>query len=329
MERPAIAVTSNRGNIIMTQKAPRIAIMGTGGVGGYFGAKLATAGYPVTFIARGAHLAAIQEKGLQILSSKGNLLVTHANITNDPAAVGPIDYVFFCVKLYDTESAGNAIRPMIGPKTGVISLQNGVDSEDRLIPILGREHVMGGAAYIAAAIEAPGIIRQKGLFTRMVFGELDGGRSPRAKALLAACLAADIDAVLETDIDRVVWTKFVLLSAFSGIASIARAPIGILRSDTDSMRLLTDAMHETAAVGRACGVALDANVVEKHLAQIPKLDQGMKPSLLHDLEHGARLEIASLSGTVARLGIEMGVDTPIHRTIYAALKHLEGGTAKN
>ena len=205
----------------MSQDMPRIAIMGTGGVGGYFGARLAAAGYPVTFIARGAHLTAIQKKGLQILSSKGDVLVKPANITDDPATVGPVDYVFFCVKLYDTESAGDVIRPMIGPETAVISLQNGVDSEDRLIALLGREHVMGGSAYIATAIEAPGVIRQKGPFTRMVFGELDGRRSSRAEALLAACLAADIDAVLETDIDKVLWTKFVLLSAFSGVASIA------------------------------------------------------------------------------------------------------------
>lgn len=311
----------------MSQDTPKIVFMGAGGVGGYFGAKLAAAGNPVTFIARGAHLAAIREKGLQVLGSKGDILIHPANATDDPASVGPVDYVFFCVKLYDTESAGQAIRSMIGPDTAVISLQNGVDSEDRLIPIIGREHVMGGSAYIATAIEAPGVIRQKGPFTRMVFGELDGQRSPRAERLLAACLGADVDAVLESDIDKTLWTKFVLLSAFSGVASIARAPIGILREDPDSLRLLTDAMNETAAVGRARGVALDPDVVDKHLQHIPKLDPGMKPSLLHDLEHGARLEVASLSGTVARLGTEAGVDTPVHRAIFAALKHLEGGAA--
>ena len=303
----------------------KFAIMGSGGIGGYFGARLAQAGNDVTFIARGAHLAAIRQNGLRVLSPLGEAHIQGVRATDDPATIGVQDVVLFCVKLYDTEEAGAAIKPLVGKDTAVLSLQNGVDSVARLAPILGDAHLMGGAAYIAVAIESPGVIRHTGNSHRIVFGQMDGRRSQRAEALLAALGGAGIDAHLVTDIESQLWAKFVLLTAFSAATALARLPLGPLRDDADSRALIESAMGETAAVGRARGVALAPDLVAGHMARLDAVSPTMKPSLLFDLERGGRLEVASLSGAVARMGAELAVETPFHRTAYSILKHYEAG----
>lgn len=309
--------------------APSFAVMGAGGVGGYFGARLAAAGCEVSFIARGAHLAALREKGLEVRSPLGDVTVHPVRATDDPAEIGPVDVVLFTVKLYDTESAGAAVRPLIGDDTAVVSLQNGVDAEERLAAILGPEHVMGGVAGIAAVIEEPGVIRHGGTFAWLQFGELDGRRSARAEALLAACQAAGIDAELSEHIERHIWRKFVFLAALSAVTCLARLPMGALQADPDARALVRDAMSEVARVAEAKGVDLGADIVDVTLGLFDGLPAGMKTSMQQDLERGNRLEVDSLSGAVVRMGAELGIDVPVHRTAYAVLKlHAEGRGAE-
>ena len=209
----------------------RIAVVGAGGVGGGFGAALAKAGADVTFIARGAHLAAMKSAGLKVQGGRGDTHLVPTHATDDPAAIGTVDIVLFCVKLWDVESAGLAIKPLVGPATGVIPLQNGIDAAERLIPILGDNAVMGGVAQISASITAPGTITQVGTFMRMIFGEFDGKRSKRAEDFLALCQKAGFDAVLSEQILTDLWMKFVLLATNASITALARQPIGKLRDD--------------------------------------------------------------------------------------------------
>jgi 2-dehydropantoate 2-reductase len=299
----------------------KIAIMATGGVGGYFGARLAAAGQDVHFIARGAHLAALRANGLKLHSANGDLWLRPVAATDDPATIGAADIVLFAVKQYDTVTAAKAIAPLIGGVTGVISLQNGVDRTDPLRAILGGAHVMGGVAYITAAeVASPGVITHVGSVARLIFGERDGSISPRAERFLAACKQAGIDATLSTDVAKELWAKFALLSAFSGVSSVLRKPIGAIVSDRDTRRLLEDAMAETVAVAKANDVDLGADYIARQEALIGKMLPETKSSMQIDLEHHRRLELEWLSGAVARLGEEAGVPTPTHHFIYAALK---------
>ena len=240
----------------------RIAIVGTGGVGAGYGAALAKAGADVTFIARGAHLAAMKRDGLKVQSQRGDIHLVPTQATDNPAEIGKVDFVLFCVKLWDVESAGETIKPLIGPDTAVIPLQNGVDAADRLIPILGENAVMGGVAQISANIIASGVIQQVGTFMRMVFGELDGRSSPRGEAFLALCLKAGFDAKLSDAILTELWMKFILLAANASAVALARQPIGALRDDPDIRPVLLSAYREVMDVGRAYGVALPDNAVE-------------------------------------------------------------------
>ena len=304
----------------------RFAVMGSGGVGGYFGARLTEAGADVTFIARGEHLAAIRRDGLKVFSPRGDMHIQPAKAADDPAQVGPVDVVLFAVKLYDVESAGAAIAPMVSGDTVVLSLQNGVDAEERLVPVLGSGPVMGGTAYIFAAIEAPGVIRHGGPLAKIVAGEMDGSESARARTIVDALTDAGIEARLSDDITRDLWTKFVLLAAVSAVTTLARLPVGPLREDPETRAMLAAAMGEVAAVARARGVTLADDVIKTQLALVDGLNYEAKSSMLQDLERGGRLEVASLSGLVARQGRNLGVDTPFHRTAYAALKlHADGG----
>jgi len=303
----------------------RIAIMGSGGVGGYVGGRLAASGQDVTFIARGAHLAALQEQGLRIESARGDVTVQPAQATDDPAAVGPVDLVIFAVKLYDTEQAAAAIRPLIGPATGVVSLQNGVDSVGVLSAELGREHVIGGSAHIAAVIAAPGVIRHTGTMARFLFGELDGAQSERVAALSAALDKAGIDHQVSADIERDIWSKMVFLATFAGLTALIRLPIGPIRADPETRALYQEGLAEALAVARAKGIALPADFVAQTLARTDQLPFEMKSSLLNDLESGRRLELPWLSGAIARMGEEQGVPTPTHAFITTALKlHTDG-----
>ncbi len=306
----------------------KIAIMATGGVGGYFGARLAAAGEEVHFIARGAHLAALRANGLTLKSANGDLHLKPVAVTDDPATIGPADIVFFAVKQYDTETAAKLIVPLIGADTGVISLQNGMDDKERLPSILGHDHVMGGAAYITAAeVAAPGIITHVGKVARIIFGEFDGRSSPRAERFLAACKHAGIDAVRSSNIAKELWGKFLMLAAFSGVSSVTRMPAGPIMADPDTRRLLTDAIAETAAVARVKGIDLGADYVAQQTDYFARnVAPDAKASMLIDLEHGRRLELDWLSGAVARIGDQLGVSTPVHHFIYAALKLYAGGS---
>ncbi|MGN1286791.1 MAG: ketopantoate reductase family protein, partial [Bradyrhizobium sp.] len=243
----------------------RIAVVGAGGVGGGFGAALAHAGADVTFIARGAHLAAMRSEGLKVQGGRGESHLVPTQATDDPASVGPVDIVLFCVKLWDVESAGEHIKPMVGPDTAVIPLQNGIDAPDRLIPILGRNAVMGGVAQISASIIKPGVINQVGTFMRMIFGELDGRITPRGKALLEFCLKAGFDATLSEQINTELWMKFVGLATNAGMTAVTRQPIGRLRDDPDLRPLFVSACEEIIAIANASGIKLPPDPLAKVL----------------------------------------------------------------
>lgn len=303
----------------------KIAVMGSGGVGGYFGGRLAHAGCDVTFVARGAHLAALRERGLEIESPLGALHVPRVKATDDPGAIGKVDLVLFSVKLADTETAARAIEPLFGQDTGIVSFQNGVQKDDILRRHFGDEAVMGGVCYIAAAIGRPGVIRHTGTMQRLVFGEYDGRRSARAESLLAACTRAGINAEISGDIRRAIWEKFVFLVGLSGTTAAIRLPIGSVRGNTHSRALLYDLMAEAAAVGRAHGVALPEDYAQTRLAFCDGLPPEMTSSMHHDLERGKPLEVTWLAGGVVELGSAAGVATPANRAVHAILApHAQG-----
>jgi 2-dehydropantoate 2-reductase len=298
----------------------RIAVIGAGGVGGAFGAALAKSGADVTFVARGAHLAAIRQNGLRIEGGRGETVIKPAQATDDPAAIGPVDYVLFCVKLWDVESAGAHIKPIVGPTTAVIPLQNGIDAGERLTPILGQQAVMGGVAQISATIAEPGVIRQTGTFMRLIFGELEGGRSERGERFLAQCKEAGFDATHSEQMPTELWLKFITLATNSALTASTRTPIGKLREDPDFLELYGRAAAEVAAVGRAKGVALPGDVVEKAVAFTRNAPPAMMASMAHDLIRGGRIELPWLSGKVVALGRELGVPTPTHEVLNVVLK---------
>ena len=303
----------------------RIAIMGSGGVGGYFGAKLQKGGADVNFIARGAHLAAMRENGLTVESAHDPIRLPKVNATDDPKEIGPVDIVLFAVKLWDTESAAKSLLPIVGPETGIISLQNGVQKDDVLRQIFGAGAVMGGAAYMATTIGRPGVIVQTGHMQRLVFGEYDGKRSPRAEALLAAARAGGINAEIADDIRRALWEKYVFLVALSGATTSMRVPLGPIRANPRTRQFVLDLMHEAVAVGRAQGVALPEDFVEQRIPFFEGLPDTMTSSMHHDLQRGQRLEVQWLSGGVADMGAKLGVPTPANRAVYDILiLHADG-----
>ena len=303
----------------------KIGIMGSGGVGGYFGARLADAGNEVSFIARGAHLEAMAERGLAVFSPRGDIRLHPCVCTPDPADVGPVDVVLFATKLYDTESAGRLCAPFIGPDTAVISLLNGVESEDVLARILGAEHVVGGVARISAEIESPGVIRHHSDFASIEFGEMDGRESSRLERFRDAAREAKIDAEQRNNIRVAIWEKFILLASLSALTTLTRLPIGPIRANSASLELLHEAAREVGAVARANQVPLPDNAVEKVIHFLDKLPDHMKASMLLDLERGKRLELEWLSGTVCRLGRQTAVATPVHCLAYAALSPFAAG----
>lgn len=304
----------------------RIAVIGAGGVGGAFGAALAQAGADVTFVARGAHLAAMQKNGLRVEGGRGDTLISPCQATDDPASIGPVDIVMFCVKLWDVESAGERIKPLIGPDTAVITFQNGIDAPERLVPILGAGAVMGGVAQISATIAESGVIRQTGTFMRLVFGELGGGKSARGEAFLALCKAAGFDASHSPAILTEIWMKFIILATNSAFTAATRTPIGKLREDPDIMEQWDLATREVIALGKACGIALPDDAADKAMAFSKQAPPAMMASMAHDLIRGGRIELPWLSGKVVALGRERGVPTPVHAVLNAVLKpHANGG----
>lgn len=306
----------------------RIAVIGTGGVGGYFGARLAAGGAQLAFIARGKQLQALQKEGLKVLSPLGDLHLKPVQATDDPASVGPVDLVVIAVKLWSTEEAVRSAQLLVGPGTAVVSFQNGVDAVDLLVKHLGRERVLGGVAHIAAMIEAPGVIRHSGAMQKLTFGELDGKRSSRVEAFLAACEQGGIEARIAQDIQQAIWEKFVFLVGLSGMTALTRLPIGPIREDPVTREMLRSVMEEATRVGRAKGIDLPPDAADRQLAFADDLPWGMISSMLGDLQRGNRLELPWLSGAVVRLGKELGVPTPRNEAIYAALKlYAEGRPA--
>jgi len=305
----------------------RIAILGSGGVGGYFGGRLAHAGADVTFIARGEHLAALRARGLLIESPLGNVHVPTIKATDDPATVGPVDIVFFTVKLYDTQAALEQMSPLMGPGTIVVPFQNGVDTIDVLTHALGRAHVAGGTAYVAAVIREPGIIRHTAM-DRLVFGPLNGPPPRALEELRDLGKQAKFDAVLSERIQVDVWAKFARLSVFSGMTSVTRCSIGPIRQDPDLRALMETAWHESILVARAKQVPLPSTIFADIEAATAALPPGARSSMLEDLERGRRLELPWLSGAVVRIADEVGVDVPTHRLIVTLLKpHVNGRTS--
>jgi len=302
----------------------RIAVMGAGGVGGYFGGRLAQAGNEVTFIARGAHLAALRANGLTLRNAAGETRIP-VKAVEDPAEAGSAEVVLFAVKLWDTESAAERIRPLLAHGGVVIPFQNGVESIERVCAVLGRDRVLGGAAYIAARIGAPGVIAQTGQMARLRFGAVAPAQRAPAQAFHAACAKAGIDADLADDIVRVLWEKFVLLAPLAGVTTVSRSRIGAVRADPDLRWLLENAMRETWEVGRRRGVALADDQVAATMKMADALPAEMTSSMHGDLEAGGRLEAPWLAGAVARMARELGLEAPVNRAIYAALKPFVDG----
>lgn len=303
----------------------KIAIIGSGGVGGYFGGRLAASGEDVTFVARGAHLDAMKKNGLKVLSALGDLHLPGVKATEDTTTIGPVDVVMIAVKLWATEEAARSAKPLIGPDTVAVSFQNGVVAVDTLTPVLGREHVMGGVSNIAALIEEPGVIRHNGAMASLFFGELDGKPSVRSQAFYDACRKANIDTQLVADVHKAIWEKFVRLVTLSAMTSLTRMPVGPIRSDPDTRALTQQLMEEVVAIGRAKGIRLDAGIVAEQMTKLDSYPPAMVASMCGDLRRGNRLELPWLSGTVARLGRELGIPAPANQFVYAALKLYANG----
>jgi 2-dehydropantoate 2-reductase len=289
-------------------------MMGSGGFGGYFGARLAAGGADVHFVARGAHLEAMRSQGLTI-EGPAPLHLPKVQATSDPSSIGSADFVLVAVKLWDTVTAIEQIKPIVGPNTTVISFQNGVLKDRYLREAFGAPRVMGGVGYVATAIDRPGVIRQTGPMQRLLFGELDGAISDRGKRLLDVCLNGGIAAELSPDIQREIWQKYVFIVGLSGTTTTIRKPIGPIRENAQTRAFLLDVMREVAAVGRAHGIDLSADYAEQRLAFADGVAYDMTSSMHHDLERGNRLEVRWLSGGVVELGEQAGVPAPLNRAI--------------
>lgn len=298
-----------------------IVVMGSGGVGGYFGARFQQAGNQVSFIARGKHLEALRAKGLAVRSSLGDAELK-VRAFQDPREAGTADVVLFAVKLWDTEGAAEQLKPVGGV---VIPFQNGVESIERLGKVLGRERVMGGSAYIATRIAAPGVVEHTGTMARLRFGAVMPAQRAVAQSLFDAAKAAGINAELSDDIALVNWEKFVFLVAVSGTTALARAPLGVVRADPDLRWMFDQAMRETWTLGRKRGIRLAEDFVEKQMAFLDTLPSEMRASMLHDLEAGNRLEAPWLCGAVVRMSAELALEAPVNRAIYGALKPYVNG----
>jgi 2-dehydropantoate 2-reductase len=295
-------------------------------VGGYFGAKLAKSGCEVGFVARGAHLAAMRRDGLRVESQLGDIYLPEVRASDDPTAFGAPDYVFVCVKLWDTEGAMRDLEKVKAPHTAFLSFQNGVQKDNLLRKLLGEKAVMGGVGYIGAGIARPGVIRHTGTMQSLMFGEFDGSRSERAAALLEACTRAGIDAQISVDVRRAIWEKFVFIVGLSAVTSATRKTVGPVRANPRTRALLLEIMQETVAVGRAQGVNLPEDFAEKRLAFVDGLPAEMTSSMHDDLEAGKRLELDWLSGGVVELGKAVNVPTPMNRAVNAILALYANGS---
>ena len=306
----------------------RIAIMGAGAIGGYYGGRLAQSGHDVAFITRGEHLRAIRKSGLTLRGPAGDTVISGVQATEDAAQVAPVDVVLFCVKLYDTESAARAITPLLAKGGVCITLQNGVDAHERIGAIAGNDRVMGGLAFVSSLIEAPGVIRYKSKAPTIKFGETDGRISERATRFRDACVAAGIPAEVVPDIRAALWHKFVGLAVNASLTSLVRQPAGVCYHDDDILAHARMGFSEAAAIARALGVKLPEDIVEWQIRNHQNFPADMYASMYHDVARGRRLELESLSGYIVRKGRELGVPTPFHAMAYACLKpYINGGPA--
>ncbi len=303
----------------------RIAILGAGAVGGYFGARLAAGGTDVTFVARGAHLATIQRDGLRVISQRGDVHLRDVKAVGDIGKVGAVDLVIVGVKLWDMELAAATIKPLAERGAAVLSLQNGVHKDEVLREILPPGAVIGGLCYIAAVIAEPGTIRHDGTMQRIIFGEYDGTRTARIEAFNQACIAGGIDTDISNEIERLIWEKYVFLVGLSATKAAIRQTIGPIRENPAARALLFDIMNETVAVGRAKGVPLAPDFAADRLAFCDTLPASMTSSMHHDLDRGKRMELPWLSGGVAALGEELGIPTPMNRAVTSILSMYASG----
>jgi 2-dehydropantoate 2-reductase len=304
----------------------RIAVMGAGGTGGFFGGLLARAGEVVTFIARGAHLEAIQKNGLTVKSSLCGNFSLPAKATSDPAQIGPVDLVLFCVKAYDNPVASDLIRPLIGSETVVLSVQNGIDNEAQIGKMIGPEHMLGCISYVSSTIESPGVIAQTAGPGKIIFGEMKGGTSHRAEVLLNTLKNAGIAAELHTNIKAALWQKFIAICGVNGVTALTRLPMGEILTYEETRHLLKGTMQEVEAVARTSGAGLPEGCVDQSMNFFGSMEPSMRGSMYYDLAAGRRLELEVLNGTVVRLGKALGIPTPFNFSIYAALKPYLNGT---
>jgi 2-dehydropantoate 2-reductase len=306
----------------------RFAILGSGAVGGYFGAKLARAGQDVAFVARGAHLEAIRRQGLAIQSASLGDFTVRAAAESDTSRIGPVDVVIVSVKAYDNATALPMLTPMIGPETVVLTLQNGVDSADEVAAVAGERHVLGGTTYVATALEGPGLIVQTGVHRSIIFGEVfaDRGRiTPRVQAIADVMATADIHVTPVADARVPIWDKFVYLGAFSGFTGATRAAIGHVWEQPHAREMFYAASREIASIAKAEGVTISADrfaTLEEYMSKLPA---STRSSLLIDLQQGKRIEVEALQGAAVRRAKQHGLDVPIMSTLYALLKPWANG----
>src|SRR5919197_4443490 len=298
----------------------RIAIFGSGGVGGYFGARLAASGHDVHFIARGAHLAAMRERGLRVESALGNVHVPRPQTHADPAEIGAVDFVVFAVKLADVASAAERLQPLLGERTRVLCFQNGVEAPEIVAGVIGAKHVLPGVAYVATAIAEPGLVRHSGTMQRLQAG---AGAEP----FVEACKGAAINIEQVDDVDRARWEKFVFLEALSGVTTFARAPVGVCRADPELRATFEAAMTEAWRLGRQRAVKLADDFIADRMKFLEGLPAEMRTSMQHDLEAGKPLEASWLCGAVARMSAQAGLEAPVNRTLYAVLRPFLHGPA--
>jgi 2-dehydropantoate 2-reductase len=298
----------------------RFAILGAGGVGGYYGGLLARGGHDVAFVARGAHLAALREEGLRVESVHGDFVVRPILATDDPGEIGPVDLVLVTVKSYDLDAAAQAARPLVGRGTIILPLLNGLDAAQRLAAVLGDGPVLAGLTHISSSLAAPGLIRQISSVRRITLGERDGKATARARRIGEALASSGIEVVISDQIDVALWGKFLFIASISGVCCLARQPMGVVLGTPETRQLYVQALREVEAVARARHVDLPPDIVERTLAMSEAFAPETRPSMLVDLEAGRRIELEALNGAVVRHGRSVEVDTPVHNVAYAALK---------
>lgn len=297
----------------------KIGVMGTGGVGGYFGGYLARAGMDIHFLARGKHLQALQEDGLEIVTNNENFRV-RIHATSEPDDIGPVDLLLFCVKAHDTEQAARYVESMVEEDTVILTLQNGIDNVEKLAQYFGEEKILGGTAYIESTIASPGVIAHSGQPGRIVFGELSGERTERAERVLDLFRKAGIQAEVSDNIQQVLWAKFLFICGVHGVSTLSRSSLGLVLACPETRELLAGVMREVEALARKRGVDLPADAVDQAMALAESYNKRFKPSMLRDLEWHRKTEIEALNGMVVRMARDLGVPTPYNEVIYAVMR---------